>query len=39
MDIVLIQRKGVKETANNPKPLWLACVLDQMLPLSDFWSL
>ena len=39
MDIVLIKRKGVKETTNPPKPLWLACVVDTMLPLSDFWTL
>ena len=39
MDIILIQRKGTKLSAAQAKPIWLACLLEQMLPLIDFWPL
>ncbi len=37
MDIILIQRKGMKLSADAAKPIWLACQLEQMLPLREFW--
>jgi hypothetical protein len=39
MDIILIQRKGVKLSADAAKPIWLACLLEKMLPLTEFWPL
>ena len=39
MDIILIQRKGMKLSADAAKPIWLACQLEQMLPLREFWPL
>jgi hypothetical protein len=39
MDIILIQRKGTKLSADAAKPIWLACLLEQMLPLAEFWPL
>ena len=39
MDIILIQRKGTKLSADAAKPIWLACLLEQMLPLEEFWPL
>lgn len=39
MDIILIQRKGMKLSADAAKPVWLACLLKEMLPLSEFWPL
>ncbi|CAO5040561.1 transposase [Microcystis aeruginosa] len=39
MDIILIQRKGMKLSADAAKPIWLACQLEQMLPLQEFCPL
>jgi hypothetical protein len=39
MTIVLIQRKGPGASASTPKPIWLACLLSQEIPLSEFWPL
>ena len=39
MDIILIQRKGKNLSADAAKPIWLACQLEQMLPLEEFWPL
>jgi hypothetical protein len=39
MDIILIQRKGTKLSADGVKPIWLACLLQEMLPIAEFWPL
>ena len=40
MDIVLIQRKGIKLNTNNTvKPIWLACIFEKMPPLEEIWPL
>ena len=39
MDIILIQRKGTKLSVDAAKPIWLACLLERMLPLAEFWPL
>jgi hypothetical protein len=39
MDIILVQRKGMKLSADAVKPIWLACLLEEMLPIGEFWPL
>jgi hypothetical protein len=39
MDIVLIQRQGKNLTADAAKPIWLACLGEEMLPLSEIWPI
>lgn len=39
MDIILVQRKGTKLSADGVKPIWLACLLEEMLPIAEFWPL
>jgi hypothetical protein len=39
MDIILIQRKGTNLSADAAKPIWLACLLEEMLPIAEFWPL
>ncbi len=39
MEVILIQRKGQKLSATAAKPIWLACLLQQMLPLECIWRL
>ena len=39
MDIVLVQRKGTKLSSDGVKPSWLACLLEEMLPIAEFWPL
>jgi len=39
MEIILIQRKGVKLSIDAAKPVWLACLVEQMPPLEEIWSI
>ena len=39
MDIVLIQRQGKNLTADAAKPIWLACLGEEMLPPSEIWPI
>jgi hypothetical protein len=39
MDIVLIQRKGIKLNTDTAKPIWLACIFEKMPPLEEIWPL
>lgn len=39
MDIILIQRKGKNLSADAAKPIWLACQLEQILSIVEFWPL
>ena len=39
MELILIQRKGTPLSLKAAKPIWLACLLEEMLPLTEFWPL
>ncbi len=39
MDIVLIQRKGIKLDTNTAKPIWLACIFEKMPRIEEIWPL
>ncbi len=39
MEVILIQRVGQAAGVNQAKPIWLACVIKQPLPLQDYWPL
>jgi hypothetical protein len=39
MDLILIQRQGTKLTVDTAKPIWLACLIEQMPKLEALWSI
>jgi len=40
MEIILFQRKGVKLSIDAAtKPIWLACIIEQIPTLEQIWSL
>jgi len=39
MEIIRIQRIGQSPSLSSPKPIWLACLLQQSLPLDQYWPL
>ncbi len=38
MEIILIQRKGVKLSTDAAKPIWLACLVEEMPQEPSIWS-
>ena len=39
MEVILIQRKGKSLSSRTAKPMWLACLLEEALPLESIWRL
>jgi hypothetical protein len=39
MDVILIQRQGTKLTVEAAKPIWLACLIEEMPNLEAIWSI
>jgi hypothetical protein len=34
-----MRRKGTNLSADAAQPIWLACLLEEMLPIAEFWPL